>query len=135
MDWIEEQRGLSHIETIFRNIVKRKVSDLIHVVAIVARQIGKVNWCVLGDDDSRFYHARASTRLRSNLIKSIESNGTRYFTHKEKERILTNYYWEILGKDFPSQDSIDLDEVYPNSVDLSTRISPFSELEILNALE
>jgi hypothetical protein len=32
-------------------------------MAIAARQIGKVTWCVLGDEDSRFYHARASTRL------------------------------------------------------------------------
>jgi hypothetical protein len=78
MDWIEEQRRLSYIETIFRNIVKRKISNLIHLVAIAARQIGKVNWCVLGDEDSSFYHARASTRLRSNLIKAVESENSHF---------------------------------------------------------
>jgi hypothetical protein len=30
MDWIEDQRALSHIETIFRNLLKRKIADLIH---------------------------------------------------------------------------------------------------------
>jgi hypothetical protein len=79
MDWIKEQRWLSYIETIFRNIVKRKISNLIHLVAIAALQIRKVNWCVLGDEDSSFYHARASTRLRSNLIKSVESENS-YFS-------------------------------------------------------
>jgi hypothetical protein len=135
MDWIEEPRSLSHIETIFRNIVKRKISSLIHLVAVAARQIGKVNWCVLGDEDTGFYHSRASARLRSNKIKTVESGGTRYFIHKEKERIFTNFYRNILGKNLPSQNLIDLEEVYPNSVDLTPLTSPFSELEIHKAIK
>jgi hypothetical protein len=135
MDWIEEQMSLSHLEAIFRNLVKREISCLIYLVAITARQIGKVNWCILGDEDSNFYHSRASTRLRSNLIKSVESDGTRFFTHKEKERIFTNFYWDILGKNFTSQDLIDVDEVYPNPIDTSPLASPFSKFEILNALK
>jgi hypothetical protein len=119
MDWIEEQRRLSHTETIFRNIVKRKIFSLIHLVAIAARRIGKVNWCILGDKDSSFYHSRASTRLRSNLIKTVESGGSRFFTHKETERIFTNFYQDILGKNFPSQDLIGLGEIYPSTVELS----------------
>jgi hypothetical protein len=55
MDWIEDQRALSHIEKVFRNLLKRKIVDLIHLVAIAARQIGKVAWCVLGDEDSSFF--------------------------------------------------------------------------------
>jgi hypothetical protein len=69
-----------------------------HMVAISARQIGKVTWCVLGDEDTRFYHARASARLRSNTIKVVESEGVRSFSHKEKEIIFTIYYRDILGK-------------------------------------
>jgi hypothetical protein len=101
-------------------------------VAIAARQIGKVNWCVLGDEDSSFYHARASTRLRLNLIKAVESENSHFFTHKE-ECIFTNYYRDILGKHFPSQDLIDLDEIYPVTVELTPLVSPFSEQEILKA--
>jgi hypothetical protein len=58
MDWIEEERPLTHLETIFRNIVKKRIVLLIHMIAISARQIGKVTWCTLGDEDTRFYHAR-----------------------------------------------------------------------------
>jgi hypothetical protein len=91
MDWIEDQRALSHIETIFRNLHKRKIAYLIHLVVVATRQIGKVSWCALGDEDSSFYHSRASTRLRSNIMKAVESGGTCFFTHKEKERVLINH--------------------------------------------
>jgi hypothetical protein len=43
MDWIEEESSFSQLETCFRNLVKKKISHLIHLVAIAARQIGKVN--------------------------------------------------------------------------------------------
>jgi hypothetical protein len=66
MDWVEQRRSLSHLENIFRNMIKRKIASLIHIIAITARQIGKVTWCVLRDEDSHFYHSRASARLRSN---------------------------------------------------------------------
>jgi hypothetical protein len=84
MDWIEEHRVLSHIESIFRNLLKRKVSHHVQLVAIAARQMGKVTWCVLGDEDSSFYHSRALARLRTNHIKIVESKGTHFFTHRER---------------------------------------------------
>jgi hypothetical protein len=134
MDWIEDQRALSHIETVFRNLLKRKIVDLIHLVAIAACQIGKVAWCVLRDEDSSFFHSRASSRLRSNLIKTLESGGTRFFTHKEKERALTNYYRDILGKSFPPQDLLDLEGIYPNSLNLPSLTSLFQKQKFTTLL-
>jgi exonuclease III len=89
MDWIEELRTLLNLESIFRNLLKKKIAYLINLIAIAARQIGKVTWCSLGDEDSHFHHSRASARLRSNQIKIVESGGSCFFTHKEKERVLT----------------------------------------------
>jgi hypothetical protein len=57
LDWIEEKHPLAPLELVFRSILKRKISSLIHSVAVTARQIGKVTWCVLGNEDSRFYHS------------------------------------------------------------------------------
>jgi hypothetical protein len=62
------------------------------MIAITARQIGKVTWCLLGDEDSRFYHSHAPARLKSNKIKMVEQQGTCFFSNKEKERIFTDYY-------------------------------------------
>jgi hypothetical protein len=135
IDWIEEKRILTSLETLFRNILKRKISSPIHMTAISARQIGKVTWCILGDDDSSFYHARASARLRTNKIKIIEQEGMCFFTHKEKERIFTDYYRDILEKSAQIQSLIGLDEVYPNQEDLSSLSQPFTEQEVLKALK
>jgi hypothetical protein len=59
MDWVEERRSLSHLENIFKNLIKRKIAALIHIIVIAARQIEKVTWCVLGDEDSHFYTYRS----------------------------------------------------------------------------
>jgi hypothetical protein len=59
MDWVEERRSLSHLENIFKNLIKRKIASLIHIIVIAARQIEKVIWCVLGNEDSHFYTYRS----------------------------------------------------------------------------
>jgi exonuclease III len=135
IDWIEERRYLSNLEFVFRSILKRKIAHLIQIVAMAARQIGKVTWCVLGDEDTRFYHSRTSTQLRANTIKTVESEGVRFFTHKEKERMLTAYYRSILGNQAVSYPLIDLPDLYPVQCDLSSLTKPFSEQEILAALK
>jgi retron-type reverse transcriptase len=134
LDWIEERRMLTSLEASFRNILKRKIAFLIHLIAIAARQIGKVTWCTLGDEDSRFYHARASARLRQNKIKVIESGGIHYFTHKEKERIFTDYYRAILGSEATIQPLIEFREVYTTQLNLSHLSHPFTEQEVYKAL-
>jgi hypothetical protein len=83
----------------------------------MARQIGKVTWCVLGDDDTRFFHSHTSARLKSNKIKVIDHDGIRSFSHKEKECILVDYYRDILGNSVVTQQLIDLQEVYPAPID------------------
>jgi hypothetical protein len=113
IDWIEESRLLSPLDLTFKTILKRKISSLIHLVAVTPRQIGKVTWCILGDEDTIFFHSRASARLKSNKIKVIDHDGIQSFTHKEKERILMDYYRDIIGNSAVAQQLIDLQEVYP----------------------
>lgn len=71
IDWIEG-RPLTGLEFFFRDLVKREV---IHPIAVAARHIGKINWCLLGDEDTRLYHSFASTRMRNNNIKNIKVDG------------------------------------------------------------
>jgi hypothetical protein len=133
IDWVEELHQLYPVELAFRSILKRKFSSLIHLVAVTTRQIGKITWCIFGDEDTRFFHSRASTRLKSNKIKVVEQDGIRSFTHKEC--IFMNYYQDLLGKSTSTQELIDLEEVYPFRADLSTLTQPFSEDKIHNALK
>jgi hypothetical protein len=59
IDWIEEKWPLTFLEGLFRKILKKKISSLIHLVANAARQVGKLTWCALGDEDTRFYHSQS----------------------------------------------------------------------------
>jgi hypothetical protein len=60
----------------------------------------------------------------------------RHFTNKEKERILTtSFYHEIMGKTTSTLPLIDIQEVYPNRLDLSCLSRPFSTEEIHKALK
>jgi hypothetical protein len=135
IDWIEDQRHLSHLESTFRSLLKKKKEELIHSVAVAARQRGKITWCVLGDEDTNFYHARASIRLRSNQIKVVEQDGQRFFYHKDKEQILTNSYKNLLGAPATTSISIDLHSLYPSTRDLSSLTLPFSEADFYNAVK
>jgi hypothetical protein len=101
-DWLEEGRPLSQLEVFFRSMVRQKIEDLVHIIAVAARQRGKINWCVLGDEDTRFYHARASARCRNNQVKVIFHEGLPHFSQEAKLNIMTDFYRNIMGTAIPS---------------------------------
>ena len=75
----------------------------------------------------------ASSRLRLNNISQLESEGNLIFSHSEKEKALTGYFRNILGIPSQASELIDLQALYPNSLDLSTLVREFSEKEIVDA--
>jgi hypothetical protein len=76
----------------------------------------------------------ALKRSRSNVIKIVESGGSRLFTHKEKERVFTKIYMSILVGQ-TAQPLIDLGGVYPDQMDLAALSRSFTEQEIYKALK
>jgi hypothetical protein len=70
-----------------------------------------------------------------NKISIVESDGVRFFTHSYKERILTSFYRDIMGRTAPTQQLIDLQEFYPNRLNLSCLSRPFTIEEIHRALK
>lgn len=116
-------------------MVKQKIEDLVHFIAVAARQRGKINWCVLGDEDTRFYHARASARCRNNQIKVIFHEGLPHFSQEAKLNIMTDFYRNIMGTAIPSSSVLDFQHLYPNRINLSSLSQPFSEHEILCAIK
>jgi mannosylglycoprotein endo-beta-mannosidase len=135
LDWLEEGRPLSNLESFFRLMVKQKIENLIHSIAVAARQRGKVSWCKLGDEDTRFYHARASARCRNNQIKLIVHDGLPHYSQEAKQKILTDYYKNIMGTTAPSSTIINIQQLYPNMLNLSCLSEPFGEHEILKAIK
>jgi hypothetical protein len=65
----------------------------------------------------------------------MQEDGIIFFNHKEKERIFSNFYRNILGKTAETQPLIKLEELYSTSPNRSSLSRPFSEKEILHALK
>jgi hypothetical protein len=64
LDLIEECRDLSLEEWNFRDLLNRKLSDLLHQQNIYWRQRGTIKWVKLGDENTSFFHAVATIRNR-----------------------------------------------------------------------
>jgi hypothetical protein len=50
-----------------------------------------------GDANTRFFHARASARLRINRVRALEVDRVTVIMHDAKVAALTTYYTDILG--------------------------------------
>jgi hypothetical protein len=53
---------------------------------------------VEGDENTRFFHARASQRMRHNSIRSLDIDGAVVVSHEVKAAALHSFYGELLGR-------------------------------------
>lgn len=134
LDWLEEGRPLSFLEFFFRGMVKEKLQFFVHASALAAWQRGKIIWCVLGDEDTRFYHSRASARLRGNKIKVIHDDGACLFSHQAKQETLTKFYRDLMGVGGLSSYDIEIESLYENQVNLASLTQPFPQSEIVEEI-
>jgi hypothetical protein len=68
MDLVEEFRALSHVESLLRSLVKTKLSSEYKKLDAYWKQRYTYRLCKLGDENTAFFHANASARLRRNQI-------------------------------------------------------------------
>lgn len=86
---LADQRDLSIPEWNFHKMLKKHLLDLLEKQRLYWKQRGNVKWVQLGDASTRFFHANASIRHRSNLINELTSRAQVTVTqHEKKEKIL-----------------------------------------------
>jgi hypothetical protein len=51
-----------------------------------------------GDENSRFFHSRASQRLRRNSIRALDVDGVTIVSHEAKAAALFSFYNNLLGQ-------------------------------------
>ncbi|WVZ86073.1 hypothetical protein U9M48_032914 [Paspalum notatum var. saurae] len=116
LDVVEECRSLSPSELILRSVVASSLSRAVEEKILHWRQRSKVSVALEGDENSRFFHACASSRLRQNKIQSLEHDDVILTTHSQKERLLLDFYTNLLGSARETAWNFDLRDLYPARV-------------------
>jgi hypothetical protein len=112
--------------------------DALHLAvkekAVYWRLRAKVRFALEGDENTKFFHASATCRLRRNSIAALDCDGTPVTTHAAKATILKNFFGELLESVTPASWRLSLGSLYTNSPRLSSSFSaPFTRDEIWQA--
>ena len=100
-------------------------------------QRSRVLWLSKGDNNTAFFHSRATKRFRKNLIKGIrDQNGAWLTEHEEIGHVMENYYKELFSTSNPILEAHSLEKI-PCMVTKEMNadlMKDFSEVEVKEAL-
>ncbi|KAK1666525.1 hypothetical protein QYE76_054684 [Lolium multiflorum] len=91
----------------------------------------KVRYALEGDENTKYFHATATCRLRRNSIPLLSVDGMDTSDHLGKASILHSYYSNLLGTVNPTTWRFDISSLYPSNYAPPDSLSgPFSPEEI-----
>jgi hypothetical protein len=134
LDIFEEMRPLSTEEWNMRDILKSHVLTLLHNQNVYWKQRGKIKWVKLGNENTKFFHTKATINYRHNYISMLlNENQAEICDHDGKATILWNAFKERMGKSDSPQLHYNVQQLYGGSMDNETKDSlecPFTDEEI-----
>jgi hypothetical protein len=135
-DFFEESRPLSGPERALREAARETLAIAIKQNAAHWKQRGKFRAVKEGDENTKFFHARATLRFRRNNIRVLLVDGAEVVDHHGKAEALRAFYTELLGRARPTAWAFDLDSLYDGAprVDGRALIAPFDDKEIKAAI-
>jgi hypothetical protein len=133
LDVIEEMRNLSVEENCLRYFLKSHVLTLLKNQKIYWKQRGKIKWVKLGDENTKFFHTRATINFRHNKIAMLQNDDLADITdHDGKAEILWKAFKERMGTSGNSAMQFNLEELCePITSEMRTSLErPFEKKEI-----
>jgi hypothetical protein len=98
MDQIEEMVTLTLQEWNLTDLLKELVISLLQNQKTYWKQRGKIRWVKLGDENTRFFHTRATINYRHNHISMLRNQDMAEITdHDGKASILWNAFKDRMG--------------------------------------
>ena len=75
-------------------------------------QRSRVLWLSKGDNNTTFFHSKATKRLRRNLIRGIrDGNGVWRTNHDDIGQVMENYYKELFSTANPNLEADSLKKI------------------------
>ncbi|KAG8100647.1 hypothetical protein GUJ93_ZPchr0013g35164 [Zizania palustris] len=136
LDSCEDQRSLSLAEYNFRLIIKDSITSLLQFIHAYWKQRYTVRWTQLGDENTKYFHAAASDRLRHNTIASITlPNGTVLYSQEEKAEVFLDSFLGRMGFSSAPQMLFNLTELIPPHQSLDHLAAPFLLSDITSVVQ
>ena len=133
-DLIEEYRALLVFVSNCRNILKEFLLTVLNNQKIYWKQRGKIKGVKFGDENTKFFHTKASINHRHNQIAMLVNKDQVEVTdHEGKAAILWDAFKSRLGQSNGHSMHFDLNDLYENIVDPHIFIDlekPFTQEEI-----
>jgi hypothetical protein len=131
LDELEEARPLFITEFNFRAIVKLHLECLFLIECKYWRKRCTIRWIKMAEDNTRFFHAMATTRYRRNSISMLkDSDGRVVSDHEEMAGLLWSCYRNRMGKSEGIPMQFDLQRLFHKIHGLEELTSPFSNEEM-----
>jgi hypothetical protein len=134
LDQIEEMRTLSLQEWNLRDLLKDLIITLLQNQKAYWKQRGKIRWVKLGDENTKFFHTRATINYRHNHISMLKNQDLAEISdHDGKASILWNAFKDRMGTSDKPNMHFNLAELFGEGMDEDTKNEleiPFSEKEI-----
>jgi hypothetical protein len=137
IDFFEESHILSTQEANLRDDAQTELALSIRKHAAHWKQRGKFRSIKECDENTRFFHAMASSKLRRNHIRALDIDGVQLVSHEAKATALYEFYTSLLGQAREPSWSFGLGDLYAAAaqVDGPALTACFSEAEIKAALQ
>jgi hypothetical protein len=97
-DFFEEHRPLSGAEQRLHRAAGTELALAVKKRAAFWKQRSKFRAIKEGDENSKFFHEKASQRFRRNHIRSFAVGDSIMVAHDEKAAALHGFYHELLGR-------------------------------------
>jgi hypothetical protein len=92
LDFLEESRPLSAPESHLLSLTMDALHVSIKERSLYWRARAKIRFALEGDENTKFFHASTTCRLRRNSISTLSVNGVDTSDHPGKAALLKTYY-------------------------------------------
>jgi hypothetical protein len=125
---------LSSGEVWLLNLLKQRCLSLASLERTIARLRSRIHYLKEGNANTKFFHSQACYRKKKNFISKIEEDVRLATNHDDMQKILEEYFCNLLGADLQRPFTIDLSNYHRAAMDLSVLEQPFSEKEVRDTI-
>ena len=133
-DIAQENRELNEAEFRIRAKLKKKVLGWAVIERARKRQCARATNLKEGDANTRYFHLRANGRRRKNFIQRLRVGPGWAVSHDEKQEIIHAHFSAMLATPPNRTKDLNWDNLAFPSVELESLDTPFTEAEILSAI-